>query len=209
MLAAPPGADLLTAATGVLALNSVAVHTATLRPPGGPGPHGTAVVGVFTVSPVFGRMPDEALLREQFARALTGSADLRRRIAAKERAYDTAGTAGARASAVPRVLWFDDEAAGDDTVVLELRAPDRIGLLHRVARALHRCAVDVRWARVDTLGTGAVDAFALRTGRSGTDASGTDASGTDGVWRRRVANAVLRAAVGPVAPAPQAPGEPG
>ncbi len=207
VLAAPPGADLLTAAAGVLALNSVAVHTATLRPPGGPGAHDTAAVGVFTASPVFGRMPDEALLREQFARAVTGSADLQRRIAAKERAYDTADTtdtAGTPASAVPRVLWFDDEAAGDDTVVLELRAPDRIGLLHRVARALRRCAVDVRWARVDTLGTAAVDAFAIRTGRSG-----TGASGTDGVWRRRVANAVLEAAVGPVAPDPQAPGPPG
>ena len=57
------------------------------------------------------------------------------------------------------MLWFDDEATGG--VVLELRATDRIGLLHRVAAALEGCGADVRWARVATLGSSVVDSFGL------------------------------------------------
>jgi [protein-PII] uridylyltransferase len=57
------------------------------------------------------------------------------------------------------VLWFDDEATG--AVVLELRGSDRIGLLHRVAVALESCGADVRWAKVETLGSSVVDSFCL------------------------------------------------
>jgi [protein-PII] uridylyltransferase len=57
------------------------------------------------------------------------------------------------------VLWFDDEATG--AVVLELRTADRIGLLHHVAAALEAQGIDVRWARVSTLGSSVVDAFCL------------------------------------------------
>jgi [protein-PII] uridylyltransferase len=57
------------------------------------------------------------------------------------------------------VLWFDDEVTGG--VVLELRATDRIGMLHRVAAALEECDVHVRWARVATLGVSVVDSFGL------------------------------------------------
>ncbi len=43
--------------------------------------------------------------------------------------------------------------------MLELRAADAVGLLHRVTAALERCGLDVRSARVSTLGGAVVDAF--------------------------------------------------
>ena len=72
-------------------------------------------------------------------------------------------------------------------VVLELRATDRIGLLHRVASALEERGVDVRWARVATLGASVVDAFGL--------ASPTEPDDVPSAARRReIEGAVLAAA---------------
>jgi [protein-PII] uridylyltransferase len=164
-------AGLLARAAGVLALNSLDVHAATM------GSHGGVAVDVFRVSPRFGGLPDPALLREQLARAVDGSLPLGARLAAKERDYAVVAGEAAR----PRVVWFDDEATG--AVVLELRASDRIGLLYRVASALEACATDVRWARLATPGATAVASFCL-----------TVASGVPDDQRKRIESAVLAAA---------------
>ncbi len=140
----------LAAAAGVLALHSLEVHTASVREYRG------ATVGVFTVSPRFGSPPDTALLQERFALTLRGRFPLAEKIAAKERDYHRAGTAQAPSHA----RWVAGEASGG--TVLELRAPDRIGLLYRVAAAIEDCGLDVRWARASTLGVTAVDSFCLR-----------------------------------------------
>ncbi|MGO4758243.1 ACT domain-containing protein, partial [Streptomyces sp. 2MCAF27] len=50
--------------------------------------------------------------------------------------------------------------------VIEVRAQDAPGLLHRIGRALEDAGVTVRSAHVSTLGANAVDAFYV------TDASG-------------------------------------
>ncbi len=152
VVVAPDRPGLLSRAAGVLALNSLQVHSADLRS------HGGAAVDVFGVSPVFGSPPDPALLRQELVRALDGSLPLASRLEAKERDY------GGVADDTPRakVLWFDDEATG--AMVLELRAGDRIGLLHRVAAALEGSGVDVQWARVATLGSSVVDSFCLLGG---------------------------------------------
>lgn len=168
---APDRPGLLSRAAGVLALNSLEVHAATLRS------HRGAAVDVFTVSPRFGSLPDVTLLREQLTRAVDGSLALADKLAAKERDYG----GPPQDPPPPKVLWFDDESTG--AVVLELRAADRIGLLHRVADALEQSGVDVVWARVSTLGSTVVDSFAL-----------TAADGLDAAHRREVERAVLRAA---------------
>ncbi len=46
--------------------------------------------------------------------------------------------------------------------MLEVRAPDEIGLLHRITRALFDADLDVVSARVSTLGEMVVDAFYVR-----------------------------------------------
>ncbi len=172
VLAVPARAELLAPAAGVLALNSLEVHAAVLRG------HDGGRAGVFTASPKFGSLPDVTLLREQFARAVAGTLPLTQRLAAKERDYGETPTANAK------VIWFDDETSGQDTVVVELRAANRIGLLYRVAGALRRCEAEVRWAKVATLGGAVVDSFAVapRTGR------------VDQAWRSKIEAALLAAA---------------
>ena len=164
---------LLAAAAGVLALHSLEVHAAQLDTTDG------VAVFTFTVSPRFGGLPDPALLRSDLARVLDGTLELAEALARKERDYAPMAPSG-EAPAPARVLWFDDEATG--ALVLELRGTDRIGLLHRVAAALEGCGVDLRWARVATLGASVVDSFCLDAGR------------LPAPERRRIEKAVLAAA---------------
>jgi [protein-PII] uridylyltransferase len=94
-------------------------------------------------------------------RAYDDALPLESRLAERERAY-------ARDDArvvPPRVLWVDDASA--DSTVVEVRAHDAIGLLHRLTRALADAALDVRSARVSTLGAEVVDAFYVVDGTGG------------------------------------------
>jgi [protein-PII] uridylyltransferase len=169
---APDVPGLLSRAAGVLALHSLTVHAAELRA------HAGVAVDTFAVSPRFGSLPDPALLREQFGRALSGSLPLGDKLAAKERDYNDRSDDPPR----PRVLWFDDEASESD-VVLEVRAADRIGLLHRVAGTLERCGADVVWARAMQVGGIAIASFSLAATAPGGDTPD---------WRAEVERAVLR-----------------
>jgi [protein-PII] uridylyltransferase len=83
----------------------------------------------------------------------------------------------------PKVLLVDD--ASDTATVVEVRAHDAPGLLWRVGRALGECGLDVRAARVETLGAEAVDVFYV------TDASGQPLS--DAELRRTTVSTVLAA----------------
>jgi [protein-PII] uridylyltransferase len=171
-VAAPDRPGLLSRTAGVLALHQLDVRAASAVTVG------PTAVDVFTVSPRFGSGPDPALLRADVARALAGSLPLADRLAAKEAAY------GCGPRQPPRVLWFDGAATG--ATVLELRAADAAGLLHRVTAALERAGLDVRGARVSTLGGSAVDAFYV-VGADG-------APVTDPDVRRAVTEVVLTAA---------------
>jgi [protein-PII] uridylyltransferase len=57
----------------------------------------------------------------------------------------------------PKVTLVDD--ASRAATVIEIRAHDEPGLLWRIGRALGECGLDVRAARVETLGAEAVDVF--------------------------------------------------
>ena len=171
-VAAPDRPGLLSRTAGVLALHQLDVRAASAVTVG------PTAVDVFTVSPRFGAGPDPALLRADVARALAGSLPLADRLAAKEAAY------GSGPQQPPRVLWFDGAATG--ATVLELRAADAAGLLHRVTAALERAGIDVRGARVSTIGGSAVDAFYV-VGADG-------APVTDPDVRRAVTEVVLTAA---------------
>jgi [protein-PII] uridylyltransferase len=140
----------LSKAAGVLALHSLDVRSATIRTY-----HGMAV-NAFVVEPRFGSLPDPAVVRGDLGRAIEGTLPIAERLAAKERAYQRGG-----ARRPPTVHWFDGEAT--DATVVELRADDAIGMLYRVTAALERCHVDIRSARVSSLGGSVVDAFYVRT----------------------------------------------
>jgi [protein-PII] uridylyltransferase len=172
---APDTPGLLSRAAGVLALHALAVRAADARTV-----DGTAVM-TFTVAPRFGRPPDRTLLSDDLRRAVAGQLPLAERIAAREASYRTATPLP---GPPPRVLWLDDAAT--DATVLELRAGDSLGLLYRVTAALERCGLDIRTARLDTLGSAVVDAFYL-VGEDGKPVLDADV-------RARVRDAVLAAA---------------
>jgi [protein-PII] uridylyltransferase len=179
-LMAPDRPGLLSRAAGVLALHSLSVHAAELRA------HAGVAVDVFSVSPRFGSLPDAGLLREQFSRAISGSLPLAEKLAAKERDYASELDDPPEA----RVLWFADEADGgveSKDVVLELRAPDRLGLLHSVAEALERCGANILWARAMQVGGTAISSFSLAS----TSPANGDTNSED--WRREIERAVLTA----------------
>jgi len=77
--------------------------------------------------------------------------------------------AEAYAGQAARLVRPRDRAPGDlrqrrlgVATVLEVRAADELGLLHRVTRALFDCELDVVSARVSTIGSEVVDAFYVR-----------------------------------------------
>ena len=51
----------------------------------------------------------------------------------------------------------------DDYTVVQVKAPDRIGLLYDIARTLSECEVNIRVSKVDSLGTQVIDTFYLET----------------------------------------------
>ncbi len=154
IVVAPDAPGLLSNASGLLALHSLDVQSAEVRTEEG------MAVNRFTVSPRFGELPDPALLNSDLRRILTGGLELERRLRAKEASYRVGDEQPADAG--PRLLWFDDQAT--DATVLEVRARNAIGLLHWITVALERCGVDIRSARISSLGAHVVDAFYLTDG---------------------------------------------
>ncbi|MEQ3554824.1 [protein-PII] uridylyltransferase [Pseudonocardia nematodicida] len=177
-VALPDRRGALSATAGVVALHSLQVHTAGLTVEDGDG--GPVAIQTFAVTPRFGGLPDPALVRSDLVRVLAGTLELDAALARKERDYAPSAP-GVERTAPPRVLWFDDEATG--AVVLELRATDRIGLLHHVTAALERSGVDLVWARVETLGASVVDSFGI-------------AGSPDRAARREIERTVLGVAAG-------------
>jgi [protein-PII] uridylyltransferase len=149
VVAVPDAVGVLYRTAGVLALHLLDVREASIRT------HAGMAVNRFVVEPRFGRMPDPALVREDLARAMTGSLGLIDKLREKERTYGRRTPEAERRS--PAVLWFEDEAT--DATILEFRGEDEIGLLCRITAALERCGVDVRSARVSSVAGSVVDAF--------------------------------------------------
>jgi len=55
-----------------------------------------------------------------------------------------------------------DNDASSNATVIEMRAPDRVGLLYRITKSIADLGLDIRHARVQTLGPEVVDTFYVR-----------------------------------------------
>lgn len=154
VVAAPDRRGLLASVAGTLALHGLDVRSADAT-----GEDGVAVE-VFTVEVGRGSWPDSARLREDLEAVLADRLALGDRLAAKARDYAGRRRPQAARPTEPRVR-ADNEASATSTVV-EVRAPDELGLLHRVTQALFDCDLDVVSARASTLGDAVVDAFYVR-----------------------------------------------
>jgi len=170
---APDRPGLLWRAAGVLASHRLAVRSADATSVGG------TAVSVFDVEPEFGEPPDATLVAADLRRMLQGRLDVEDRLDRRARAVRP----HAAAVPAPRVSLVDD--ASDTATVVEVRAHDAPGLLWRVGRALGECGLDVRAARVETLGAEAVDVFYV------TDSDGKPLAGGD--LRRTIVHSVLAA----------------
>jgi [protein-PII] uridylyltransferase len=134
------------------------------------------------------------ILADGVRAALEGTLPLAERLRQREKDYSQDRSPGRP----PRISWFDAEATGI-TGLVEVRASDRAGLLHRLTAALSDAGLDVSSATVETLGADAVDAFYV------CDPGGTP---IDPVQRQRAEQALVAAACGEAPePVPLQPGD--
>lgn len=162
-MVAPDRRGLLSKAAGVLALNSLRVHSASVNS------HEGSAINTFIVSPHFGTPPAAELLRQQLIQALGDELDVisileqRNREASQHRA----GRVGEILAAVPvnhvpappQVLWYDGSAPGQ--LLVEIRSIDGTGLLAVLTRVFEKANVDIAWAKVTTLGSSVDDVFCV------------------------------------------------
>jgi [protein-PII] uridylyltransferase len=173
---APDRPGLLAVVAGVLALHRLPVRAAN-----GATEDGMAVQ-VFDVEPsVVPRWPDvEAAL----AVALDDPASVEVRLASRSRAERLPRRPGAATPPASRVL-VDNDSTGRATIV-EVRSPDSVGLLARLAGAIARADGDIGVVRVLTFGHEVVDTFYVTDRRTGAKVTDVD----------RLERAVLAALVG-------------
>ncbi|KAA0112304.1 [protein-PII] uridylyltransferase [Mycolicibacterium sp. P1-5] len=160
---APDRRGLLSKAAGVLALNSLRVHSASVNSAGG------TAINTFVVSPHFGAPPAAELLRQQFILALRDELDVISALDKRdqEAAQYGTGRVGEHKPAVPinavpappRILWHD--GSGQGQLIVEIRTADRTGLLAVLTGVLERTGADIAWAKITTLGSSVVDAFGI------------------------------------------------
>ncbi|UFQ18312.1 MULTISPECIES: [protein-PII] uridylyltransferase [Streptomyces] len=177
LVAVPERAGVLPAVAGVLALHRLTVRTAELRQvalpsgiEGAVGP-GSVLLLDWRVAAEYGALPQAARLRADLVRALDGSLDIAGRLVERDAAYPRR-----RGTVAPPPRVTVASAGSRLATVIEVRAQDAPGLLHRIGRALEAAGVVVRSAHVSTLGANAVDAFYV-TGVDGGPLAGERAVG--------------------------------
>ena len=117
---------------------------------------------------------------QNLTRALHGELAIEARMAERAKTYRRKRRSAGEL-APPRVTFFDE--ASSNATVIELRAPDQHGILHRVTKAMAEVGLDIRHATVQTIGDEVVDAFYVRT------SSGSKL--TDKFHRQEVERAIL------------------
>ncbi|WP_043680495.1 [protein-PII] uridylyltransferase [Streptomyces xylophagus] len=171
LIAVPDQPGVLPAVAGVLAMHRLTVRTAELRALDLPdGVEGSVLLLNWRVAAEYGSLPQAARLRADLVRALDGSLDIAGRLAERDAAYPRR-----RGVVAPPARVTVAAAASRHATVIEVRAHDAPGLLHRIGRALDEAKVRVRSMHVSTLGSNAVDAFYV-TGAEGLPLPGEEAT---------------------------------
>ncbi|MER5666889.1 [protein-PII] uridylyltransferase [Streptomyces mirabilis] len=170
LIAVPDQPGVLPAVAGVLAMHRLTVRTAELRALDLPdGVEGSVLLLNWRVAAEYGSLPQAARLRADLVRSLDGSLDIAARLAERDAAYPRR-----RGTIAPPPRVTVASAASRHATVIEVRAHDAPGLLHRIGRALEDASVWVRSMHVSTLGANAVDAFYV-TGPKGAPLPGEEA----------------------------------
>jgi len=110
----------------------------------------------FGVSDPFRTQTPWPRVEEDLLRALDGRLAVEARVAERARTYAKSGPSAWRTPTA--TVRFENDASEAATVI-DVTTPDGIGVLYRITRALADFSVDIRSARVQTLGNQVVDAF--------------------------------------------------
>jgi [protein-PII] uridylyltransferase len=183
---APDRTGLLSTVAGVLALSGFDIRDAA-----GYSHRAGMALEVFTGVDRFGRLADGEGRDEVVARldeALRGKLPLEERLRDRAARYRTSAHRVDTEGVEVRV----DLEASDFATVIEVHAPDEVGLLARVTAVFAELALDVSLAKVATLGDRVVDVFYVR------DATG--AKITDRTVLEQLRTALLDRLAGDLAP---------
>jgi len=115
----------------------------------------------FRVLPPNDRSIEWARIVDSLERALKNQMALEARLAERAETYKVRRVRTAVAPADPTVRF--DNAASSNSTLLEVRAPDRVGILYSITKTIADTGLDIRHARVQTLGNEVVDTFYVRT----------------------------------------------
>jgi [protein-PII] uridylyltransferase len=138
--------------TGVLAAHGIDVLAATVTTT-----DDAIAVDEFRFTRRVGGTPDWPKVQADLAAALAGRLDLEARIERRARLYRPAVPVF-HVEHPQAQLLIDNETSADATIV-EVRAPDAPALLFRLASVISRQGLDIRHAKVATLGHEVVDTF--------------------------------------------------
>jgi [protein-PII] uridylyltransferase len=142
---------------GVLALHGLDVVTAAAYS----NEEGKALAEFRVTDPVRSEIPWDKVARS-LESALDGRLALRARVAERARTYGRKKPLTRQPIAA--TVGFDNGASADATVV-DVHAPDSIGILYRISHALVELGLDIRSAKVQTIGAQVVDSFYVRDRR--------------------------------------------
>jgi [protein-PII] uridylyltransferase len=134
---------------GVLAIEGLEVRAADAAVVDG------RAIEVFLVASRFGATVPWPRVTRTLESALGARVAIEARLAERTRTY---ARKASRPDLPPPAVRFDDAASATATVV-EVHARDRVGVLYRVLRAFSELELDVRTAKIQTLGELIVDAF--------------------------------------------------
>ena len=156
VVVAPDRVGLFSIVAGVLSMHGVNVLSADV----GTTDDGIAV-DEFRISRRLGGETNWKPVESDLRAALRGELDIETKLAEKVLAY-AGQRKRASAAEPPRAeVLIDNDASTTDTIV-EVRAPDGLALLHRVTAILAHQRLDIRYAKVATIGHEVVDAFYVR-----------------------------------------------
>lgn len=127
---------------------------------------GQLAIDTFDVESSVGRVFEVDKFERELRRTFAGELQLDDELARRAGQYERLKRPAAARPADPRVL-IDADARGAATIV-QVRAADRIGLLYSITRVLAEHGLDIRHAKISTLGHEVVDTFYVVTAGAGT-----------------------------------------
>ena len=180
---APDQPGLFSRVAGALVLRGLDVISAEVTTSDGMALEEFTVASAFANAALVDEVPiDWDRVVVDIERALAG------RLAIEARVADRATTYRRRRRSADTEIRIRFDDAVDEVALLEVDAPDSVGLLYRITRALSDLRIDIRQARVETQTDRVVDAFSI------VDSDGHPIADVD--YRAEIERAVLHAVGG-------------